>query len=499
LTFGTTDASPYFGYMVRYEKTWRSGLTLCRVDENPFYPTILSRSTATVLNSFVQYTFRIERYPSGLIKVFLNDGNGYGTEPVLQAVDKTYPALGKFGWWVTTESSPYNFYVDWIEALDLDQPAAGLLSNVRVSSNKTYPVGKIAPGSRLYTDRAYTFVKTPEYLNGAAYIQTANDDKKWSDPAFLSFDVTEPAGLFVLYDPRATRLPAWLNGWTKLPDQVTTTDSGTRVLNVYAKAYLPGRVTLGGNKAAPAEGALTNYLVAAVPAPKEAFFEAEKASLKGAVAATNHAGYAGTGFVDYLNPSGDAITWQVYAPLAGQYSLSFRYALQSGSRPMGLTVNAVAANAAVPFLATGAWNTWQLSTGSAPLKAGLNTVTLYATGASGPNLDYLLVLPQQVALPAGRVLTVGNAASPETAPLTSFPNPTAGLTTLRYRLAEAAPVSLSLFDARGQRVATLVDHEQQSAGVHEQSFDARRMQSGLYFCRLRTGTTERVIKVIVNR
>jgi hypothetical protein len=96
-------------------------------------------------------------------------------------------------------------------------------------------------------------------------------------------------------------------------------------------------------------------------------------------------------------------------------------------------------------------------------------------------------------------LADGSAPSPETAPLTSFPNPTAGLTTIRYRLAEAAPVSLALYDARGQKVATLVDHAQQPAGVHEHAFDARQVQSGLYFCRLKAGVTERVTKVIVNR
>jgi hypothetical protein len=498
ILFGITGADHNSGYTVQYGQPLGTGLTLCRVDDNPFFPTILSSFPTALSDSVNQYTFRIEHYPSGLIKVFLNKGDGYGAEPVLQAVDNTYPALGSFGWWVTTESNSYNFYVHWIEARNLNEPATGLLANVGVSSGKTYPVGQIAPGNRLYIDRAYTFVNAPDYLNGAAYIATANDDKKRTDPAYLSFDVAEPAALFVLYDPRATSRPAWLNGWTKLPDQVTTTDSGTNVLNVYAKAYLPGRVTLGANLAAPAKGALTNYLVAALPVPKEAVFEAEKASLKGAVTATNHPGYSGTGFVDYLNPAGDAITWQVYTPLAGLYNLSFRYALQSGSRPMGLTVNGVA-GAAVPFSATGAWNTWRLSTVRTPLKAGLNTVTLYATGASGPNLDYLLVLPEQVALPTGRVGADGSAPSPETAPLTSFPNPTAGLTTIRYRLTEAAPVSLSLFDARGQRAATLLDNEPRPAGVHEQSFDARRVPGGLYFCRLRTGTTERVIKVIVNR
>ncbi|HEX8529538.1 MAG TPA: hypothetical protein VF646_05925, partial [Cytophagales bacterium] len=171
ITFGSRGADPGFGYLVRYEQTWGSGLSLCRVDDNPFYPTLLSSSPVSLPDSVNKYTFRIERYASGLIKVFLDKGNGYGAEPVLQAIDKTYPALGHFGWWVTTESRSHLFYVDWIEALDLDQPAAGLLTNVQASSNKTYPVGKLAPGNRLYIDRAYTFVEAPDYLNGAAYIQ----------------------------------------------------------------------------------------------------------------------------------------------------------------------------------------------------------------------------------------------------------------------------------------------------------------------------------------
>jgi hypothetical protein len=91
--------------------------------------------------------------------------------------------------------------VDWIEARTLNEPAAGLLTNVQVSSGKTYPVGQIAPGSRVYTDRAYTFVEAPGYLNGAAFIQTANDDKKRTDPAYLSFDVAEPAALWCSTTP----------------------------------------------------------------------------------------------------------------------------------------------------------------------------------------------------------------------------------------------------------------------------------------------------------
>ena len=88
------------------------------------------------------YTFRIERNASGLIRVFLNDGSGYAAEPVLLAVDKTYPALGYLGWWVRTDSAE-DFYVGWIEARYLDEPAGSLFANIKASSGKTYPVGRI--------------------------------------------------------------------------------------------------------------------------------------------------------------------------------------------------------------------------------------------------------------------------------------------------------------------------------------------------------------------
>ncbi len=500
ITFGSPGADQDLGYMILYNTFIGRGFTLDRLDGG-FFPTELSQSSIE-LDENLDYTFKIERYPSGLIRVFLNNGSGYGAEPVLQAVDKTYPTLGSFGWRVSTESSPQDFFVDWIEARQLGQPETGPLTNIKVSSGKTYPVGQVAPGSRLYIDRDYTFVKAPAYLNGASFIRSANDDKTRTDAGYLSFDVSQPAVLFALYDPRATSRPEWLldDRWTKLPDQVTTTDPGTAVLDVYTRAYFPERETLGGNLMPPAKGAQTNYLIAAIPAPKEALFEAEKATLTRAIVATNHANYSGTGFVDYLDPEGSTITWQVYTPLPGYYKIAFRYALQVGRRPMEMTVNGNLVQEPVDFLSTGSWSAWWLSKVMlTTLKAGMNTITLQANGVSGPNLDYLVVLPELVPFTGSR-LVAGDAPTSETAaPLVSFPNPTAGTTTIRYRLDAAAPVSLALFDARGQRVATLVDNEARPAGVHEQTFDARRVQSGLYFCRLRAGTTERVTKVIVNR
>ena len=49
---------------------------------------------------------------TGLIQVYLDQGVGYGAEPILEASDTTYPALGQVGW--LARSRGYDFYVDWI-------------------------------------------------------------------------------------------------------------------------------------------------------------------------------------------------------------------------------------------------------------------------------------------------------------------------------------------------------------------------------------------------
>src|SRR3954470_9824445 len=57
-----------------------------------------------------------------------------------------------------------------------------------------------------------------------------------------------------------------------------------------------------------------------------ATLEAEKALLSGAVVASSQPGFTGTGFVDYLNPSGDFIEWSADIATAGKYTFTIRYA-----------------------------------------------------------------------------------------------------------------------------------------------------------------------------
>ena len=69
----------------------------------------------------------------------------------------------------------------------------------------------------------------------------------------------------------------------------------------------------------------------------------------------------------------------------------------------------------------------------------------------------------------------------------NYPNPFNPATTIRYALPVRSHASLTVCNALGQVVATLVNGTEE-AGEHEVRFDGTRMASGVYFYRLQAGT-----------
>ena len=126
------------------------------------------------------------------------------------------------------------------------------------------------------------------------------------------------------------------------------------------------------------------------PTPTPTTYEAENATLSQATVATNHTGFSGTGFVDYINTTGGSIEWTVNAT-AGTTTLTFRFANgTTTNRPLAISVNGNTVASALAFGGTGNWDTWKTVTVTATLNAGTNTVRATATTANGgPNVDYL--------------------------------------------------------------------------------------------------------------
>ena len=177
-----------------------------------------------------------------------------------------------------------------------------------------------------------------------------------------------------------------------------TSKDKTPVLNTFI-CYTLNRLT-NGNNTAP-------HLIAGTPKPSTAAkpiaakpvkltqspqtFEAENADRRGPSLAKNNGGYTGKGFIDFQEPSGEHLKWLIQTKSGGGCTLSFRYALAGGSRPLQLKVNGKIIAKALPFKGTGSWTTWKSIAAIAPLKTGVNEILLESTGSSGPNVDSLTI------------------------------------------------------------------------------------------------------------
>ncbi|MBN2009601.1 T9SS type A sorting domain-containing protein [candidate division KSB1 bacterium] len=124
-----------------------------------------------------------------------------------------------------------------------------------------------------------------------------------------------------------------------------------------------------------------------------------------------------------------------------------------------------------------------------------NWVNVYLANKVGKAYGYGQVLPGQICTQ----LQQNDAAMPDQfVPHQNYPNPFNPTTIISYRLPIAGNVKLSIFNSIGQRIATLVSGEQ-PAGVHRIEWDATDCASGIYVCRLQTGSFSATQKMLLIR
>jgi len=76
------------------------------------------------------------------------------------------------------------------------------------------------------------------------------------------------------------------------------------------------------------------------------------------------------------------------------------------------------------------------------------------------------------------------------------PNPAKGQAQVLFSMAAAGPVQLELLDVLGRRISTVHDGRM-AAGEHRMELPVAGLNSGLYFIRLQQGTTNRVVRLIL--
>jgi hypothetical protein len=85
---------------------------------------------------------------------------------------------------------------------------------------------------------------------------------------------------------------------------------------------------------------------------------------------------------------------------------------------------------------------------------------------------------------------------PQTITLAASPNPFNPVTMLNFALPQAGQVQVDVFNSAGQLLTTLVNGWR-AAGVHEVTFDAGTVPSGIYLARLQCGRAELVQKMLL--
>jgi hypothetical protein len=122
-------------------------------------------------------------------------------------------------------------------------------------------------------------------------------------------------------------------------------------------------------------------------------FQAENARITNGTVQSDHAGFTGSGFVDYENVSGSAVEWTVTSLETTGADVVIRYSNGSNeSRPMTITVNGITV-ASASFGQTDGWSDWRTVTVRVNLLAGTSRIKATAVSEKGgPNVDKMTVV-----------------------------------------------------------------------------------------------------------
>jgi subtilisin family serine protease len=146
--------------------------------------------------------------------------------------------------------------------------------------------------------------------------------------------------------------------------------------------------------------------------------------------------------------------------------------------------------------------------GSGPVTLEIPLAQVFDGGVGPEALEIAQIV---VADPGGRPLVLAPmpslGAADEDArsllPATAVPNPSSGLSHVRYQLLEDGPVTVAVYDAAGRSLRALWNG-MQTGGGHELVWDGRddegvRVPAGAYFVRVRTASAEVSRKLLVVR
>ncbi len=226
----------------------------------PYNDFLSKNSRAQNYNSAIDSLSGIEPGGPNFFEFFYDSANDYDRFSMYQ--DNLHPnALGQkvlATLWhnALTGMSVTPFYLDFLcnRMESADCSATSPTSHKQTFLATNYP--------RYYIDEDFEVLSKPNVLKNGIWIQTANSEFNNTDAEYLYFEVDRSVRVYVAYDAGAATLPNWLNSnYSNTGMTITTNDPNSPTLRVYSRTFSAGSVSLGGNLAAGAAGANSNYIV----------------------------------------------------------------------------------------------------------------------------------------------------------------------------------------------------------------------------------------------
>ncbi len=155
----------------------------------------------------------------------------------------------------------------WHNSLNPGSPVAlpFVLNNLSRSTGSPYiKQNLLEVGDLYYRDKASTLASIPPVLNNGRWIMSVNAEAGNTSSNYISFDADRSVTVYIAYDAGATSLPSWMSSFSPTGLTVETTDLLSPILKLYSRSYGAGTITLGGNMATGASGALSNYIAIVV-------------------------------------------------------------------------------------------------------------------------------------------------------------------------------------------------------------------------------------------
>ncbi|MCH6256182.1 DUF4982 domain-containing protein [Puniceicoccaceae bacterium K14] len=141
---------------------------------------------------------------------------------------------------------------EFVEGLEIEQSEGNYIKGFSYSGTRiTLPVMSNAEdGLQLYVDRDDYIEEIPEFMRGADYIQTADDERLYEAVDLMDFSVCVSGTLYIAHDDRLP-MPAWLKSF-EICEIDSRVDSGFQVGNAWLPFYKKrlGKnesITLGSN------------------------------------------------------------------------------------------------------------------------------------------------------------------------------------------------------------------------------------------------------------